>query len=466
MGVVVGVGVSLYLAERVYLLKRFEHTQLENVQSLVQIAREAIVTRNQQLLESYLSLLRRSRALTYAMVHTGDGIVIAHTNNRQNGVRLSDPMTAKATEAQDKLLRQEGKVADDVVVDLTLPILKDQRRLALARVGYSKNFMSQLVDQALEAARERVILAAAIALAVGVFFAILLSLFLSRPIRHLRDGAHRIGEGNLDHRIRITSRDELGELAGEFNTMAAKLQELDQLKQDFVSNVTHELRSPLTSLRGYVEFLLRGSAGPLNEEQNEYLIVVKNNALRLARFIDNLLDVAKIEAGKLELHREPVDIADLAKEMQIVFRPMGQEKKVSFTTEIPADLPPVLADPDKLSEVFTNLLSNAFKFTEESGRIDLAAARENEFVHLRFTDNGTGIPSEALDSVFNKFEQVKPTRGLARKTKGTGLGLSIVKGFVEAHGGRVWMESAAGRGTTAHVLWPVAETSASEEVDA
>ncbi len=463
LGAVVGVGVSLYLAERLYLLKRFEHTQLENVQSLVQIAREAISTRNQQLLESYLSLLRRSRALTYAMVHTGDGTIIAHTNDRQNGARLSDPMTIKAIETQEKLLRQEGKVADDIVVDLALPILKDQRRLALARVGYSKNFMSQLVDQALEAARERVILAAAVALAVGVFIAILLSLFLSRPIRHLRDGAHRIGEGNLDHRIRITSRDELGELAGEFNTMAAKLQELDQLKQDFVSNVTHELRSPLTSLRGYVEFLLRGSAGPLNEEQKEYLIVVKNNALRLARFIDNLLDVAKIEAGKLELHREPINIAELAKEMQIVFRPMGQEKKVTFSTDIPADLPPVLADPDKLSEVFTNLLSNAFKFTEESGRINLAAARENEFVHLIFTDTGSGIPPEALETVFNKFEQVKPTRGLARKTKGTGLGLSIVKGFVEAHGGRVWMESVPGRGTTAHVLWPVADPSASSE---
>ncbi|TXH21843.1 MAG: HAMP domain-containing protein [Elusimicrobia bacterium] len=463
LGAVVGVGVSLYLAERLYLLKRFEHTQLENVQSLVQIAREAITTRNQQLLESYLSLLRRSRALTYAMVHTGDGTVIAHTNDRQNGARLADPMTAKAVATQEKLLRQEGKIADDIVVDLTLPILKDQRRLALARVGYSKNFMAQLVDQALEAARERVILAAAVALAVGVFIAILLSFLLSRPIRHLRDGAHRIGDGNLDHRIRITSRDELGELAGEFNTMAAKLQELDQLKQDFVSNVTHELRSPLTSLRGYVEFLLRGSAGPLNEEQKEYLIVVKNNALRLARFIDNLLDVAKIEAGKLELHREPVSIADLAKEMQIVFRPMGQEKKVAFSTDIPADLPPVLADPDKLSEVFTNLLSNAYKFTEESGRIELTATRENEFVHLVFNDTGTGIPPEALETVFNKFEQVKPTRGLARKTKGTGLGLSIVKGFVEAHGGRVWMESAPGRGTTAHVLWPVADPAALSE---
>jgi K+-sensing histidine kinase KdpD len=211
--------------------------------------------------------------------------------------------------------------------------------------------------------------------------------------------------------------------------MAAKLQELDQLKQDFVSNVTHELRSPLTSLRGYVEFLLRGSAGPLNEEQKEYLIVVKNNALRLARFIDNLLDVAKIEAGKLELHREPVDIADLGEGNANRFPAHGPGKKVAFSTDIPADLPPVLADPDKLSEVFTNLLSNAFKFTEESGRIDLAAARENEFVHLRFHRQRHGNSPRGPGERFQQIRTGETHPGPGAENQRDGVGPVHRQGF-------------------------------------
>jgi signal transduction histidine kinase len=319
-------------------------------------------------------------------------------------------------------------------------------------VGYSRTSMAQLVDQALEAARQRIFFAALVALGFGIVVAVGLAVLLARPIGLLRDGAHKIGEGNLHHRIRITTRDELGELAQEFNVMAARLQEVDRLKQDFVSNVTHELRSPLTSLRGYVELLLKESAGPLTSEQREFLIVVKNNSVRLARFIDNLLDVAKIEAGKIELHPERVLLQDLALEMSVVFRPMAQEKKIDFRIAIDPHLPPLWADADKMLEIFTNLLSNAFKFTPPAGQVALLAATENDHLHVRVTDTGIGIPPDALATVFNKFEQVKPTTGLARKTKGSGLGLTIVKGFVEAHGGRVWIESEQGRGTTVHVL--------------
>lgn len=287
--------------------------------------------------------------------------------------------------------------------------------------------------------------------------------FLSRPIRLLRDGARVIGQGDLSHRIRVTTRDELGDLAEEFNIMAARLEELDQLKQDFVSNVTHELRSPLTSLRGYVEFLLRGSAGSLNDEQRESLIVVKNNAVRLSRFIDNLLDVAKIEAGKLEIHPEPVSLRDVGQEMIVVFRPQTEEKNLSLLNEIPADLSRAWVDGDRLLEIMTNLVSNAFKFTPDGGRVTMKAAEEGDMLHVTVTDTGLGIAPQHLRTVFNKFEQVKPTKGLVRKTRGTGLGLTIVKGFVEAHGGRVWIDSEVNRGTTVHFTLPKGRPVSPEE---
>lgn len=453
LGVVSSVGVSLYMAERRYLQERFKQSQKESAQFLVQIGRESLINRNTPLLTSYLSLLRRSNALSYALVMDGRGRVVAHTNPALTGQRPSDSATLRALEA-GSLLEQELVTANDEVVELALPILAEGVKLGTARVGYSQRAIAALVNTALQAARKRIVISGALSMAVGISIAMVLAWLLVRPIRLLRDGAHRIGEGALDHRIRITSRDELGELANEFNVMAAKLQELDQLKQDFVSNVTHELRSPLTSLRGYVEFLLRGSAGPLNEEQKDFLMVIKNNSVRLARFIDNLLDVAKIESRKIELHPELVSLQELAREMEVVFRPMAQEKSINFQTNVPPTLGPLWADADKVVEIFTNLLSNAFKFTPDHGRVGLTVREESGMYHFEVADTGPGIPADSIKNIFNKFEQVKPTQGLARKTKGTGLGLTIAKGFVEAHGGRVWMESEEGRGSTAHVILP------------
>jgi signal transduction histidine kinase len=453
LGVVSSVGVSLYFAERHYLIQRVQQSQMEIVQFLAQIGREAVANKSDLLLSSYLALIRRSRALSYAMVVNEQGQIVAHSNVILVGQKPSDPVTLKGLESRS-LLRQVAGSAADPQVDLSLPIYLEGRRIGTARVGYSQNSTKHLVDQTLQAARHRIALATAIALLLGILGAVLLAYYISRPIRHLRDGAREIGEGALDHRIEITSRDELGELAEEFNVMAAKLQELDQLKQDFVSNVTHELRSPLTSLRGYVELLLRGSAGPLTQEQTENLIVVKNNAVRLARFIDNLLDVAKIESKKIELHPERVSLSQMVQEMAVVFRPQSLEKNIQLVNEIPPDLPPLWADADKLSEIFTNLLSNAFKFTPENGRIAVTAKEEGDSIHILVKDTGIGIPASSLKTVFNKFEQVKPTVGLVRKTKGTGLGLTIVKGFVEAHGGKVWIESAGNGGTSVHFLLP------------
>jgi signal transduction histidine kinase len=335
-------------------------------------------------------------------------------------------------------------------------------------VGYSETATRRIVDEALQATRQRIALATALCVIFGVMAAVLMAYAIFRPIEHLREGARRIGTGALDHRIEVVSKDELGELAEDFNVMAAKLQELDRLKQDFVSNVTHELRSPLTSLRGYVEYLLREGAGPLNDEQRESLVVVKNNALRLARFIDNLLDVAKIESRKVELHKEELDLRALAEEMRVVFRPQAAEKKITLANDVPQALRGAWADADKVTEILTNLVSNAVKFTPEGGRVTVAAADGPDAVEVSVQDTGAGIPPEALESVFNKFEQVKPTSGLARKTKGTGLGLTIVKGFVEAHGGKVWIESAPGRGTAVRFTLPKHREDGSpafEEVD-
>jgi signal transduction histidine kinase len=454
--VVSGVGLSVYYGERQYLITKAQQNQVEMVQVLAQMSREALTTQNELLLSSYLALIRRSRALAYALVLNDQGFVSAHSDFSLVGQKPTDSMTQKALAAQS-LLRQKDRQGEDTIIDLALPIFVEKNRVGTARVAYSQNAVLKQGDKALSAAIYRIALAAAAAFALGLFGAVWLASYISEPIQKLRDGARDIGNGNLSLRIDIPSKDEMGELAREFNVMAQKLQELDQLKQDFVSNVTHELRSPLTSLRGYVNYLLAGDAGALKPDQEEQLIVIKNNAARLSKFIDALLDVAKIEARRVELHPEPVSLAKAAREMEVLFRPQLEEKSLTFKSAVPKKLPPVVADADTLDEILTNLISNAIKFTPEGGRVALAAAPADDgWVQVTVEDSGIGIPPESIDAVFNKFEQVKPTEGLVRKTKGTGLGLTIVKGYVEAHGGRVWIDSRVGEGTSVHFTLPEA----------
>jgi signal transduction histidine kinase len=294
------------------------------------------------------------------------------------------------------------------------------------------------------------------ALLFGFAGAFMLAFFITRPIDVLREGARAIGDGKLDQRIEVNTQDELRELADDFNLMAQRLGELDQMKQDFVSNVTHELRSPLTSIRGYLDLLLQGTAGQLSELQSDYLSVIKNSAVRLSRFIDNLLDVAKIEAHKLKLTPEVQDVRALAHEMEVLFKPQLDQKSIRFVNDVPKEAARAFVDKDKIAEVLINLTSNAIKFTPENGEIKISATEGPNYLEIGLHDSGVGIPQDMVGKLFNKFEQVKSNQGLARNQKGTGLGLTIAKGIVEAHGGKIWIKSPApwGKGTVFYFTVP------------
>jgi signal transduction histidine kinase len=446
--VVAGVSFSLYVAEQRYLLKRMQETQAETVRALAQVARESIIAHDDILLLNYVKLIGRSRTCSEAFVVDTAGKILIHTDPSQIGVQPNDIVTRKSMDSPIPLRQPTRGPGGSEVVDVSSPIMLGSQRLGTAVVGYSQQVSEDLIQQALLESRRRIQMAAVIALAIGILGSVILAHWMTRPIQELMKGAQEIGSGRLDTRIETGSHDELGELAEEFNAMAVKLKELDQMKKDFVSNVTHELRSPLTSIRGYIELLLQGTAGPLSKTQAEYLVVIKNAGLRLARFIDNLLDVAKIEAQKLDLHPEPLDMAALTYEMEVLFRPQAQEKKIAIEREVPSNLPKAWADSDRMAEILTNLLSNAFKFTPENGRITLAVKENGRALEIRVKDSGIGIPRDSLNRIFNKFEQVKQTKGMAKKHPGTGLGLTITKGMVEAHGGKIWVESEVGKGTT------------------
>jgi len=233
-----------------------------------------------------------------------------------------------------------------------------------------------------------------------------------------------------------------------------RLKELDRLKSDFVSNVSHELRTPLTAIKGAVDLLLREVPGSLNEKQTHYLARVRSNTQHLAGLINDLLDLSKIEEGKIEFNGGRVSLGGLVQEVVETLRPVAAEKPVAIEVTAPETSILVWADRDKLTQVLMNLIDNAIKFTPAQGKVMISTARNGtEWVQISVNDSGPGIPSEEKEKIFQKFYQSAEV-GKA-KPKGTGLGLAISKALVELHGGRIWVESDANHGSTFFFTLPL-----------
>ncbi|MFN0116892.1 MAG: ATP-binding protein [Elusimicrobiota bacterium] len=447
--------------QRRAIVEGLESSHRETVKALRLVAREAILMDDDTYMINYLNLLRKSLNISYAMVVNEDGSIRVHNDANLIGQTLKDSESEKTftNKEREQILTQNFKTTDGHnIIDMSIPIYVgfDSTYKGVARIGFDKSVIDQEINTSLQQTDKRLLKAFGLAFFIGIIGAFLLASFITRPIEILKEGAQKIGEGKLDHRIQVSTGDELQELADDFNLMAHKLSELDEMKRDFVSNVTHELRSPMTSIRGYMDLLLQGAGGALTDLQKDYLSVIKNSSVRLSRFIDNLLDVAKIEAHKLVLTPELQNLFDLGHEMQVLFKPQLDEKKITFENNIPREGIISYTDKEKMAEVLINLTSNAIKFSPEGGKIQLICTLSDHFIELILEDTGVGIPPDMINKLFNKFEQVKSNQGYARKHKGTGLGLTITKGIVEAHGGKIWIKSPAswGKGTAFHFTVP------------
>jgi PAS domain S-box-containing protein len=226
-----------------------------------------------------------------------------------------------------------------------------------------------------------------------------------------------------------------------------RLKELDRMKSDFVSNVSHELRTPLTAIKGSVDNMLDGLTGELNEKQFRYLARIKSNTDRLARLINDILDLSRMEAGKIELRPTVLPLSPLIKDVAETLRPVAVQKLISLQLTSFDTTMVAWADRDKITQVLMNLIGNALKFTPPHGTVNVAADRNgDEWVKISVVDTGPGICSEELSRIFDKFYQIGGTN--TQKAKGTGLGLAVSKALVEMHGGKVWAESELGRGST------------------
>ena len=249
----------------------------------------------------------------------------------------------------------------------------------------------------------------------------------------------------------------------DLQTANERLLELDRLKSAFVSIVSHELRTPMTSIKGLVENMMDGLTGTMNERQTFYLGRIKHNIERLTRMINDLLDLSRIEAGRLELKRSTVNMGSLAREVVELFQPVAREQSPTLQARIDDALPLTQADRDKLVQVLTNLVNNALKFTESPGTITVTTTQwEEGWIQTCVADTGCGLSPEDQQTLFEPFYRTQST---TQKNAGAGLGLAISKSLIELHGGRIWVESTLGQGSRFCFLIPVFKIS-SDEVSA
>jgi signal transduction histidine kinase len=310
------------------------------------------------------------------------------------------------------------------------------------------------------------------------------NLFIVRQVQALVGATKRVAAGELGVRTGLPQgRGELSQLAGAFDQMAESLdraherrlleeelrrknyqleqqnlaiQETNRLKTEFVSMVSHELRTPLTSIQGYAELLLEDNQ--IAEAHCESLTIVKKNSDRLLGLINDLLDLSRIEAGRLDLHRTSLDLARLIPEVAGSLRPLIDAKRQQLRLELGDALPAVWADADRVTQILTNLISNAHKYTLVEGSITVAAQRDDGFVRVDVSDTGIGLSPADQAQLFTKFFRAHDR--LPQAVGGTGLGLVITRLLVELHGGRITVLSAPGHGSTFSFSLPVLEVSA------
>ena len=272
---------------------------------------------------------------------------------------------------------------------------------------------------------------------------------ISRDITHLKQQQAQLEATLAKERVARADAEAAQHALAEQNE---RLRELDRLKDEFIALVSHELRTPLTSIHGYLELVLDGGAGELAPEQQQFLTVVERNSRRLMQLVGDLLFMAQVEAGKLALDLEEVDLRQVLAECLEAVKPVADDKQIELVADL-AETPSMLGDRSRLAQVLDNLISNALKFTPTSGRVSIRVSRTGRDAVVEVADTGVGIPAEEQDRLFERF--FRSSNATEQAIPGTGLGLTIAKTIVERHEGSIEIESVEGKGTTVRVRLPL-----------
>lgn len=384
----------------------------------------------------------------YGLAPTGQAIIAATARTR-------------AAAAAELAAASAGRAAtaEAISVGETRPAIADiKRAIAEGEITLRNRTVARVDTATIYADRAQRVGMGSLVLAIliAALLAYWLARSISRPVYELDRGMRAVAEGDFSVPLEYSSKrkDEFGRLSASYASMASQLAELDRLKAEFISVASHELKTPINVILGYVELLQDKVYGDVNPKQQEILGTVIKQANSLTRLVKRLLDISRFEASGGKLDVRDVHLARFLTNMESSFRVLAHQRGIDFSICHADDLPETVHwDEDRMNEVIGNLLSNAFKFTPRDGSVILDVERVDQSVRVSVGDTGAGIDSEQLHHVFQKFFQADNQAQAA--VKGTGLGLAIAKEIVDAHGGTIAVESVRGTGSKFTVVLPI-----------
>ncbi|MCL2799662.1 MAG: HAMP domain-containing histidine kinase [Endomicrobia bacterium] len=454
--VVFFVSYTIFSAQKDFLTEQFQESRDTSFKLFFNMCEKALKSEDEEQITSVINSIVtiHKPSIVYASYASGYRQVFASRDD-------SDTASAFATRVRSSYVAKTDEyvsLTGERIFEYSAPIIYRDKYLGTIIIGFSLDYMDSKVDAGISAISKKIKIAAFVAFILGILGANFMAVQLIMPIRLLAKAAKQIGEGNMDVKVNIKRGDEIGVLAQTFDEMVVKVKETDRLKDSFVSSVSHELRSPLAAIDGYCNLLIEGVNNNYPpERQLRGLKIIKEASLRLTNFINNILDLAKMKAGKYEMKAKEVSLESVINEIAGLFESLAVSQDKILNLNITPNLPEVYADAEKIKQVITNILSNSLKFTKEKDIItiscNMSKSYGNDFVEVNISDTGVGLSKSDAEKVFEKFYQVKDND--YNRPKGTGLGLSIVYEIIRLHHGRIWAEGELGKGTSFKFVLPV-----------
>ena len=423
--------------------------------SQVGFEKKYLISQDQDFYQKFWDIMKHliedMERLESLMVTNEDKKVFLETKQfYQNYISLFNE-EVRAMEADPNYPRRKYQEGKEKLVDQINERLRSLMKIARSNRDTKIRESSQMSYDALEVTY--------ITVGLAIIVSILISFYntrsINRPILLLQKRTKDIAKGKFEKIRDISSPPEIKELADDFNLMCERLKELDKLKIDFISHVSHNLRTPLTAIKEATGMLIEGTYADAPTKQQELLEITEEECQRLIDSVNRILDLSRMEAKMMDYQLKESDLLPVVQKSLLKLAPIAQRKNIDLELKPPPDLPSPKIDVERISQLMENLIGNALKFSSEGGKVVLSVYVRNygrQFIEVAVADTGCGIPKENLERIFDKFKRIDRGRDTAR---GTGLGLSIAKHIIADHGGKIWAQSKLGKGSTFFFTLPV-----------
>ena len=409
---------------------RLREERSRQAEVFADIGRQSFILKNELLLAGYVKHLAKTPGVSYALFADEKGIIRGHTDVRWLYKTIPD---WDARSHDSDILEQS----------VAVPLEGGEGR---ALLGFQKSYQSRLMLQSVRKLAPGLLIATGGGIGLGLLLSVFLAGLMTRPLQRMAEAASRIGGGDFSAHVSIRSNRELEGLAESINAMAGRLKKLEEMKEEFIAVLSHDLRAPLAAVASYAETLRSELLGPVTDMQKEYLEIMENKTRELTGFANDILDLAKIREGRMTYDRAPFDAAETARKVLDFYRLIAEKRGTRLVLDAPGAAT-AFADRGKIERVLTNLVSNAMKYApRETGLVEVSIRSRGTEVEFGIRDNGTGIPPEELGKLFHRFSRLETADHEKNKMEGVGLGLAISKTLVEDQGGRIGVESEPGKG--------------------